>query len=168
MVVLKRCPECIAQLPMSDFGTSKIGKDGLNPMCKACAREYGRYKYVIKYGKSFVEHATGNNRIIRLHNTALIQHGLSNSPTSIYGFIPHSNHLYSVSFGPSSTLSTHDSMSLIGQSDETLSYEYAYDRRDPNVEAHLLTILKMHSIRLEHSESDMLDSKNSIYYIGIL
>ena len=87
---------------------------------------------------------------------------------SIHGFIPHSNHDYMVSIGPSSSLSTHDCIRLIGQSDETLSYEYAFDRRDPNVVPMLMTILKQLSIRIERNESDMLDSKQSIYYIGLL
>jgi hypothetical protein len=168
-LVLKRCDCCIGQLPISDYGKSRSGKDGLNPTCRLCNRELGRHKYNIKFGHVHTDELTaGNHRILKLNNMTLLQHLFSNPSASIYGFIPHSNHVYTVSIGPSSSLSTHDCIRLIGQSDDTLSYEYAYDRRDPNVVPMLMTILKQLSIRLERTESDMLDSKQSIYYIGIL
>ena len=169
MTTLKRCDCCIAMLPTSDFGKSRSAKDLLNATCRLCIRELGRHKYAVKFGHVHTDELmAGSYRILKYNNTFLLQHLLSNPSTSIHGFIPHSNHDYMVSIGPSSSLSTHDCIRLIGQSDETLSYEYAFDRRDPNVIPMLMTILKQLSIRLERTESDMLDSKSSIYYIGLL
>lgn len=40
----KKCPRCGRELPVTEFGKNKSAKNGLQPYCKECLRQYARNK----------------------------------------------------------------------------------------------------------------------------
>ncbi len=44
---LKECAKCHRALPLSEFNSSKVAKDGLYTWCKKCAKEYRRQYHVL-------------------------------------------------------------------------------------------------------------------------
>lgn len=168
MTTLKRCDCCIAMLPTSDYGKSRSSKDLLNGTCILCCRERAKRIYNMKFGHVTYDRLhTGNYRNVKVHNKTLIDHCFDNPSTFIYGFVPHTEISFKVYIGDSS-LTHHKCLRLTLLNADVPDQEYAIPEQDPNVVDTLLYILKGMSIRLERTDSDMLDSKQSIYYIGLL
>lgn len=51
---MRRCTKCQRVLPITEFGSNKKNKDGLQYECKDCRNEYGRRLYHSHYGGSEV------------------------------------------------------------------------------------------------------------------
>ncbi len=174
---MKQCVDCYARLTSSDFNMNKSTPDGYQLNCKLCAGEYRSVKYLLTHGRAHNTVLPSLIRTVRFQNTTIIQHALSLTPKesfSCYAFTPHLPTIYRVHFTP------HQygrSMVVISENcgiddPDYFRHEYIYDGKDLYIAekqlyiaSTLLQMLKQKRLRLEFSESDMLDSKTSIYYL---
>lgn len=156
------CIQCRALLPISYFGLAKISKSGKANACKPCIQQYQRLKRTRKYGSvSKIDDSLLRN--VLHHNTNLIKAALSNEVCTLIGFVPHTDKVYKVVFGPSAQLGM-DAICLFS-ADGNMLRELAYSGQTQQIVDELISFIKQHEIRLELSEVHMMTSKNVIYYI---
>lgn len=159
----KQCNRCLAKLPVSDFAMSKYSKDTYGPCCKACHSQRFRLTRRVKYNaKSIIDDST--IRYVAEHNESIVDIVLSLPTLTLEcrAFDVSSKADYKVFFGKSDRLGMN--AVTIFNMDGSLFYEYAYSGlRDPKPT--ILNWVKGFNLRLELSDVDALNSKQTIYYI---
>ncbi len=190
---MKPCIECYAVLPIENYGLSRVESDGHQKQCKLCQNEYAIARRAKRKGSSYIQDPFAFTRSIKLQNSTVLEHALSYVDSfECYACTPHEPAIYRVSFAPHKygrCMIIHEIDGLNETSTETppagdvsseanittppadsvrtLYYrEYVYSPGEELIMAsQLLAILKMKRLRLEFSETDLLDSKQLIYFL---
>jgi hypothetical protein len=158
---LKRCTSCLANLTVAHFGLAKYGSSGRSAICHQCRAQYLRLKRQEKYGaKSNIDDS--HIRIVALHNKAILGHALPTNKLEFRAFDVVSMAEYHVFYGPSDRLGL-QSLTLFTK-DGSVFMEWALSGVKEPVQF-LLAYLRLHSLRLELSDMDLLNSKRVIYFL---
>jgi superfamily II helicase len=66
----KVCSKCGQELPVSEFNKNKTNKDGLQNMCKRCAKEYiqSNKELLMKYHKKYEQANKERKRLLQKNN----------------------------------------------------------------------------------------------------
>lgn len=158
-VEYKQCHDCLAKLPMGSFGLARYSKHGRSNICHDCRAQFQRLKRKERGAVSVVDDT--QIRIVRIHNSALIDIGLS-STCEMAGFNVLTKTEYKVFFGKSGYLGL-DCLCVFS-TDGSMLAELAYSGAK-DIKAKLLDFCKSWNIRLEMSLNDVAVSKATIYYL---
>ena len=159
-VQTKRCQDCRSVLTVNHFGVSKLNKDGYSNICNACRAQYVRLRRKVRFKTNSVI----DDSIIRSvhrHNKTIINAILKHSTFECRGFIPGSSKVFRIHFGKS----RYDFPSLaIFSEDGSMYHEQAFSGLSTSLMAEaLLKMMKLHKIRLELTDADVILSKRVIY-----
>lgn len=130
-------------------------------MCNECNAQYKRLWRKSKYGSR----PRIDDIIIRsvsIHNEAILDLVLSSKTMELCAFDVVSLKEFKVIYGPSETFSIH-SIAIFAMDGSAL-IEWGLNGV-ANIKDHIANYLKSHGLRLELSPADILNSKQTIYYI---
>jgi hypothetical protein len=163
-VQYKRCADCRANLPTSEFGRAKISKGGYAGQCNPCRSQFQRLYRQLRFS-SISKVDDSLIRCVKNHNLSILRMALSLPDFKCIGFIPHTGKVVRVHFGRSRY--DMESMAVFGE-DGTWYFEVAYSGLNPeNSMDQLMTNLKKYEIRLELNDACMIASKNVVYGLWI-
>lgn len=161
-VDFKRCQECCALLPTSHYGIAKWRKDGYRPVCKECRSQINVLDWTQKHGRKHPHTAPEILRPIRFQNDMILNQALSTLKMELRAFDVVTKVEYKVYYGPTDRLGLM-ALTLFTRSGDTFMEWALSGVRDPK--ASLLAYLRVHNLRLELGDLDVVNSKTQIYFL---
>jgi hypothetical protein len=158
---LRRCTHCHAQYPFTHYGLFRMDKSGYTKICKECSSEIKAKQWTRKWGrrKALPQSIV---RGVKWNNEAILDHVLTTTKMELRGFDFITKAEYKIFYGPSERLGL-NAMTLFTRSGSVF-IEWAL-LGVPGSKEMILAYLRAHSIRLEYTDSDVIASKTTIYYL---
>ena len=158
---IRKCIHCHARYPLSHYGLFRMGPGGYTKICKRCTSEINKTKWTRKWGrKRPLEPST--TRGVLWQNRTILTQLITMGKTELRGFDTETKMEYKIYYGPAERHGM-DSLACFTRNGMVFfdtAFSGIADRMD-----YLLGYLKLKNIRLEWTDSDMIQSKNEIYYL---
>lgn len=159
-VKTKKCMSCWGMYPVDFYSLSVYTKDNYRPECKACRAQAFRINRKIKYNaKSHQDDSI--IRSVTLQNKQVLANAFTDKRYECIGWCPHNGQVFKVVFGDAKY--SVNSLAFFS-TDGSVYRVFEHSGGDTALEQ-ITAILRIQKIRLEFSEADMINSKQTIYLL---